>query len=186
MTKRSGDTKTLHDPFLNKEVEISHKLIDRLRGRYACGPTLPNGEPEFGWRQFETPPVNHEAADEIERLEARCKTLTNSAKINGSVAKQRGTENERLRASEQELGREVLRLRCVGAALRAAQWQPIGTAPIDGTKFLAVTGKGKMRVDWFDATMGTSQNLNERGDDRYTHWMTLPSLPDVHEQRPEK
>jgi heterodisulfide reductase subunit C len=29
---------------------------------------MPNGEPEFGWRQFETPPIQHEAAAEIERL----------------------------------------------------------------------------------------------------------------------
>ena len=59
---------TLHDPFLNKDVQISHKLTDRLRGRYACGPTMASGEPEFGWREFETPPVQHEAADEIDRL----------------------------------------------------------------------------------------------------------------------
>jgi hypothetical protein len=58
----------IHDPFLNKEVEISSRLTDRLRGRYASGPTLANGEPEFGWRQFETPPIQHEAAAHIEQL----------------------------------------------------------------------------------------------------------------------
>lgn len=62
------DTRELCDPFTNETVKISARLTDRLRGRYACGPTLPDGEPEFGWRQFETPPVQHEAADEIERL----------------------------------------------------------------------------------------------------------------------
>lgn len=56
------------DPFLGKEVEISHRLTDRLRGRYAHGPTMPNGEPEFGWLQFDTPSIQHEAASEIERL----------------------------------------------------------------------------------------------------------------------
>lgn len=61
---------TVHDPFLNKDVQVSHKLTDRLRGRYASGPTMPNGEPEFGWREFQTPPVQHEAAAKIERLEA--------------------------------------------------------------------------------------------------------------------
>lgn len=57
------------------------------------------------------------------------------------------------------------------------EWRPIKTAPTDGTKFLAVTGNGKMRVDWFDATLSTSQNAKERGDDRYTHWMPLPAYP---------
>lgn len=63
-----GKTKVVRDPFLKRNVEISTKLTDRLRGKYAVGPTLPNGEPEFGWRQFETPPIQHEAADEIDRL----------------------------------------------------------------------------------------------------------------------
>lgn len=64
------ETRTIHDPFLNKDVQISDRLTDRLRGKYACGPMLPNGEPEFGWRQFETSPVQHEAAAEIEKLRA--------------------------------------------------------------------------------------------------------------------
>ena len=56
------------DPFLNKTVKVSDKLTDRLRGRYAIGPTMDNGEPEFGWREFTTPPIQHEAADELARL----------------------------------------------------------------------------------------------------------------------
>jgi hypothetical protein len=63
-----SETRTVHDPFLGKDVQISNRLVDRLRGKYASGPTLPNGEPEFGWRQFETPPIQHEAADTIEAL----------------------------------------------------------------------------------------------------------------------
>jgi hypothetical protein len=63
-----GETRTVHDPFLGKDVEVSDNLIDRLRGKYAQGPTMPNGEPEFGWTQFETPSIQREAADEIERL----------------------------------------------------------------------------------------------------------------------
>jgi hypothetical protein len=62
------ETRTVHDPFLGKNVEISHRLVDRLRGRYAVGPTMPNGEPEFGWRQHEVPPIQKEAAAVIERL----------------------------------------------------------------------------------------------------------------------
>lgn len=63
-----AETKTIRDPFLQKDVEVSTRLVDRLRGKYACGPTMSNGEPEFGWRQFKTLPIQHEAADEIERL----------------------------------------------------------------------------------------------------------------------
>ena len=59
---------TIRDPFLGKDVQISDDLTDRLCGKYACGPTLPNGEPEFGWRQHETPPIQHEASAEIKRL----------------------------------------------------------------------------------------------------------------------
>lgn len=63
-----AETRTIHDPFENKTVEIRNDLLLRLRGRYAIGPTLPNGEPEFGWRQHEVPPIHKEAADEIETL----------------------------------------------------------------------------------------------------------------------
>jgi hypothetical protein len=48
--------RTVYDPFISKEVEISNRLVDRLRGRYAVGPTMPNGEPEFGWRYRTAPP----------------------------------------------------------------------------------------------------------------------------------
>lgn len=58
-----------------------------------------------------------------------------------------------------------------------SDWKLIKTAPTDGTKFLAVTREGKMRVDWRDATLSTSHNANERDDDRYTHWMPLPPRP---------
>lgn len=64
------ETRTVHDPFLGKDVEVSNNLVDRLRGKYAVGPMQPNGEPEFGWRQLETSPVQHEAAAEIEKLRA--------------------------------------------------------------------------------------------------------------------
>jgi hypothetical protein len=64
------ETRTVHDPFLGKDVEVSDALTDRLRGKYAQGPTLPNGEPEFGWREYPVPPIQREAAAEIERLRA--------------------------------------------------------------------------------------------------------------------
>ena len=62
-------TRTVHDPFHGKDVQISNRLVDRLRGKYANGPHLPNGNPEFGWRQFQSPPIQHEAADCIDALE---------------------------------------------------------------------------------------------------------------------
>lgn len=62
-------TRTVNDPFSGKDVQVSDRIIDRLRGKYACGPHLPNGNPEFGWRQFEAPPIQHEAAARIEALE---------------------------------------------------------------------------------------------------------------------
>jgi hypothetical protein len=64
-------THIIRDPFTGKDVEISDRLTDRLRGRYAIGPLQLDGEPEFGWRQYETPPIQHKAADCIEQLEAR-------------------------------------------------------------------------------------------------------------------
>jgi hypothetical protein len=64
------ETRTVHDPFIGADVQISDRLVDRLRGKYASGPHLPNGRPEFGWRQFQAPPIQHEAAARIEALEA--------------------------------------------------------------------------------------------------------------------
>lgn len=64
------ETREMTDPFTGKTVQLGHKLTDRLRGRYACGPLMPNGQPEFGYRLFDTPPVQHEAADRIDALEA--------------------------------------------------------------------------------------------------------------------
>lgn len=78
-----SETRAIHDPFLNKTVEISDRLTDRLRGRYAVGPTLPNGEPEFGWREHKTPPIQHEAAAEIERLRNLLEAIAPFAAIGG-------------------------------------------------------------------------------------------------------
>lgn len=65
------ETRTIRDPFMGKDVQVSDRLTDRLRGKYANGPTMENGEPEFGWREFPTPPIQHEAASEIECLRAK-------------------------------------------------------------------------------------------------------------------
>lgn len=65
-----SESRIVHDPFLNRDVEVSDRLKDRLRGRYAVGPTMENGEPEFGWRTVPVPPIQEEAANELERLES--------------------------------------------------------------------------------------------------------------------
>jgi predicted dinucleotide-binding enzyme len=71
----SDETRDVYDPFFGKLVKVSDRLTDRLRGRYAVGPTLPNGEPEFGWREHEVPPIQRRAADEIDSLVASAKVL---------------------------------------------------------------------------------------------------------------
>lgn len=49
---------------------MSEDIVNRLRGKYPVGPIV-NGEPEFGWRKFDgLPPIQAEAADEIELLRA--------------------------------------------------------------------------------------------------------------------
>jgi hypothetical protein len=71
-------TCTVHDPFTGKDVQVSNRLTDRLRGKYAVGPVQPNGEPEFGWRQHEVPPIQIEAAAHIEALEAALREARSS------------------------------------------------------------------------------------------------------------
>lgn len=68
------------DPFTGQPITIRKDLTKRLRGLYAIGPTLPSGEPEFGWRQYEgTPPIQIEAAERIEQLEAEVAKLAEKA-----------------------------------------------------------------------------------------------------------
>jgi hypothetical protein len=76
----------VHDPFTGQDVQISDRLVDRLRGKYASGPHLPNGNHEFGWRQFQAPPIQHEAAKKIEELEARIATA-------GALASQKASHD---------------------------------------------------------------------------------------------
>ena len=78
------EARTVHDPFTGQDVQISNRLVDRLRGKYASGPHLPNGNPEFGWKQFQAPPIQHEAANRIELLEAALHAINS---INDSPAR---------------------------------------------------------------------------------------------------
>jgi hypothetical protein len=70
-----SESRTVHDPFLGRDVQVSDNLIDRLRGKYACGPTLANGEPEFGWRKYQTLPIQEEAASALEAKDAQIAEL---------------------------------------------------------------------------------------------------------------
>lgn len=70
-----SDARTIFDPFLGKDVVIVDRLTDRLRGNYACGPHLPNGRPEFGFRQFQAPPIQHEAAVVLDAVIAELRRL---------------------------------------------------------------------------------------------------------------
>ena len=63
------ETRAVYDPFHGTDVHISDKLTDRLRGKYACGPMLATGDPEFGWRQMPQIRIQVTAADRIEELE---------------------------------------------------------------------------------------------------------------------
>lgn len=74
------EVRAAHDPFTNENVKISNALVDRLRGRYACGPTLPNGKPEFGWRQYATAPIQVEAAERIEEQAGHIAALVEAVK----------------------------------------------------------------------------------------------------------
>lgn len=66
------------DPF---QALPEQDITERLRGQYRIGPHLPNGKPEFGFRQFESTPLQHAAAAEIERLRAEI------IRLNGVIRK---------------------------------------------------------------------------------------------------
>lgn len=80
----------MRDPLRGKDVEISIRLTDRLHEKWAVGLTMPDGEPEFGERQRETPPIQHEAVKKIERLQA---IIDDRTAIN--AARRRATSNSR-------------------------------------------------------------------------------------------
>jgi hypothetical protein len=113
-----NQTRTIRDPFLGKDVEISSRLIDRLRGQYACGPTLPSGEPEFGWRFHDTPPIQHEAAKRIERLQTAMFNAIN--RLNRMAGDSRSMTRLAFREGADEIAKEL------ATAYNAAVGQQVG------------------------------------------------------------
>ena len=83
-------------------VHVSDRLVDRLRGKYASGPHLPNGNPEFGWRQFQAPPIQHAAADRIEELEAKI------AAVEGVVLSALAPYGEELSRAQRQMLADVI------------------------------------------------------------------------------
>ena len=61
-------------------------------------------------------------------------------------------------------------------------WQPIETAPRDGTKFLAWDGDELLIAWWCDGGRWISDNLQQYHPGEYenpTHWQPLPSTPPI-------
>lgn len=87
-----AETRTVHDPLHGEDIQISNRLVDRLRGKYASGPHLPNGNPEFGWKQFQSPPIQHEAAARIDRLELALHRISGHGNITGDKAREIAAE----------------------------------------------------------------------------------------------
>lgn len=62
---------------------------------------------------------------------------------------------------------------------RAPQWQPIETAPKDGTHLL-LFGDGDMVVAYFNVGYGTWDDGDHHDDIQgLTHWQQLPAAPEV-------
>lgn len=99
-----SETRTVHDPFHGKDVQISNRLTDRLRGRYASGPHLPNGNPEFGWKQFQAPPIQHEAADRIQSLETAVRSIVAHVEKFGCTSNDTYGLRERIAAAAMLVG----------------------------------------------------------------------------------
>lgn len=83
-----------------------------------------------------------------------------------------------LRASEGE--RDALRARAEAAEARVApRWQPIDTAVKDGTRILIVNDKGLVVVARWQSGWDTWHSVPGAYAVKPTHWMPLPSAPEV-------
>lgn len=98
-----------------------------------------------------------------------------------------------------EAAAEIAALRCQSPSATASEWQPIETAPKDGTHILAHRLPIGIRVTnltnpptvvhWFDDPdePGFYTSVNERAPEHPfspTHWRQLPAPPALTEKRP--
>ena len=115
------------------------------------------------------------ANDEITRLRAEVATMTN--------------DYFRRHRECGDMAQEVIRLRAEVEALRAATpWQPIETAPRDGTEILVYTCSGCFYVVSYDDIYSAPWRvINSEGFREHvpTHWMPLPPPPTGHAKEKE-
>jgi len=66
-----------------------------------------------------------------------------------------------------------------------SEWQPIETAPRDGTKLLGYEGDGRINTMWFESQYVwvspgawiSDYNRSDTYEHQPTHWMPLPEPP---------
>ena len=62
-----------------------------------------------------------------------------------------------------------------------SEWQPIETAPKDGTEILTIRSNGYIRnARWYDNPFGRKDTVIDCADGKWwsvTHWMPLPVPP---------
>lgn len=121
---------------------MSGNLLDRLHGRYPMGPIMPDGEPEFGFRQFETTPIQREAAYAIERLTAELKEAREEIKRLFGMSQQ-------VRQPEDAIDRMITEARREGwnAAVEAAKGE--------------ARDQERACIEWHDKT-GSHANVYEQ------------------------
>lgn len=59
------------------------------------------------------------------------------------------------------------------------EWQPIETAPKDGTEIIVLMGAKDIRLGWYFAPSSTTRGWLDQSSKkiRPTHWMPLPDPP---------
>jgi len=68
---------------------------------------MDNGEPEFGWREFTTPPIQHEAAAELSRLSSAHSEAVEDARKHLAELSASRAEAGRLREALKEARRAI-------------------------------------------------------------------------------
>lgn len=91
--------------------------------------------------------------------------------------------DELLAVADREKARAVAGLQRLAASQGSDRWQPIASAPKDGSAFLAATkflGMPTVERIWWDGGAGGWQGA--QGEQRFDAWMALPTPPGSHDQ----